>query len=179
MRSISPVKELVLSSEDSADRLVGEDVHDRLGEQRRDAEHRHLRGLIARVDRHGVGDHDSLDVITLRDRRESVVGEERVRDEDVDLLRTVFHQRLRALDQRAARHRGVVADDRPLVTHPPRDAGHFDLLLRGPHLVDDREARVDHLGETNRLLGTSGIRRDRNNILSGEPEIAEMACKEL
>ena len=82
-------EELILAAEDAADGLVGEDVHDRLGEQAGDAEHRHVVRLLAGIDRHRVGDDDPADV-RLGDLLERLVREERVRDEDVDLGRAVL-----------------------------------------------------------------------------------------
>ena len=86
------LEELVLAAEDRRDGVVGEDVHDRLGEQARDAEDGHVVGAPAEVDRDRVGDDDAVDV-GLADLLEGVVGEESVRDEDVDLGRALLLQR--------------------------------------------------------------------------------------
>src|SRR5437762_2688325 len=52
------LEELVLAGEDRRDRVVGEDVVDRLGEQLRDREAPDLVGPVELVDRHRVGDGD-------------------------------------------------------------------------------------------------------------------------
>jgi hypothetical protein len=57
----SDLKELVLAREDRRDRVVGEDVHDRLGEQGRDRQHDDLLRPADRVDRHRVRDGDLRD----------------------------------------------------------------------------------------------------------------------
>ena len=62
-------------------------------------------------------------------------------------------ERLGARDQRAARRRDVVADDRDLAAHP---AGHLrdcDDVVRQTRLVHDREVGFDHLGWTRASAG--------------------------
>jgi hypothetical protein len=73
---------------------------------------------VPQVDRDAVGDDDAVDV-GLADLLERLVGEERVRDEDVDLLRALLLQRPRAGDERAAGEPGSATK-----------AGHRGIRLR-------------------------------------------------
>jgi len=109
----------------------------------------------------------------------ALVREERVRHEDVHLGRAVLLQRPRTRDQRPAGGGDVVADDRPLAAHLAGDLGHLHLVGGDPHLVHDREARLDHLGETDGVLGAAGIGRHGDDVLTGEPEVAEVRREEL
>ena len=84
----------------------------------------------------------------------------------------------RADDQRAARRRDVVADDRDLVADAAGDLGHLDGVGARPHLVHDREAGADHLGEPDGVLGATGIGGDGDDALSLEPEVAEVAAEQ-
>src|SRR5437867_3269999 len=61
------LEQLVFAAEDSGNRFVGEDVHDRLREQAAHAEDGHLLGLLALVDRDRVGDDDALDLVACVD----------------------------------------------------------------------------------------------------------------
>src|SRR5665647_306672 len=86
---VRTLEELVLAAEDRRDGVVGEDVHDRLCEQLRDGQHRHVLRHLELVDRHGVGDDDAVDrrVVELLER---TAAEDAVRREDphaLDVLR--------------------------------------------------------------------------------------------
>ena len=137
-----------------------------------------LSGRFRMVDRDAVGDHDPVDV-GVADVLERGVGEERVGDEDVDLGRALLLQRPRAGDERAAGDRHVVADDRDLVPHAARDLGDLGPLVLGPHLVHDREARVDHLREADGVLRAAGVGRDRDDAFARQAEVAEVRREEL
>jgi hypothetical protein len=77
-------EELVLAAEDGGHGIVLEHVHDRLREERPNGEDGHVRGLLDRVDRDRVGDHDAGD-IGLPEPLEAVVVEKRVGDRQPDL----------------------------------------------------------------------------------------------
>ena len=98
----------------------------------------------------------------------------RVGHEHPDLLRAVLEEHLRAGDLRPARRRHVVADHGDLVAHTACDLDDPDLLVSGPRLVHDREVGRDHLGELERVLRAPGIRRDRDDAIAGEPQVAEV-----
>ena len=72
------LEELVLAAEDRRDGVVGEDIHDRLGEELRDREHGHVRRHLHRVDRHGVGDDDAVDR-RVKELLQGAVAEDAVR----------------------------------------------------------------------------------------------------
>jgi hypothetical protein len=82
-------------------------------------------------------------------------------------------------DERAAGDRHVVAHDRDLVADLACDLRDLGPLVLGPHLVHDREARLDHLRETDGVLGAAGVGCHRDDAFPGEPEVAEVRCEQL
>src|SRR6185437_15649873 len=60
--AVGDLEELVLAREDRRDRVVGEDVHDRLGQERRDREDVDLVRALDWIDRHRVRDRDLGDL---------------------------------------------------------------------------------------------------------------------
>ena len=67
----------------------------------------------------------------------------------------------------------------PMIARLPadaaRDLGHRRDVVRRARLVHDRELGLDHLGEALGLLRAARVRRDRDDALAGEPEVAEVA----
>ena len=117
------LEELVLAAEDRRDGVVGEDVHDRLGEERRDRSTVMLLGLRDRVDRHRVGDDDARRCpASLAARSPSAESSACVTNTQTS-RGAVLLERLGAGDQRAAGRRDVVADDRDLAAHAAGDLG--------------------------------------------------------
>ena len=53
-----------------------------------------------------------------------------------------------------------------------------DDVVRRAGLVHDREVGVDHLGEADGVLGAAGVRRDGDDALAGQPEVAEVPGEE-
>src|SRR6476469_5038032 len=95
------LEKLVLAAADGGDGVVLEDVHDRLGEQLRDGQDRHVRWHLEWVDRHRGGDDDPVDrrVVELLER---VAAEDSVRREHPDALYVLLAERMNVCDQRAA-----------------------------------------------------------------------------
>ena len=170
--TISPI-----TSQTRLGNLSGEDVHDRLREQAGDRKDGHVVGPSRRVDRHGVG-HDDPGKIRVPEPLEAVLVQRSVRDEDPDVVGAVLLERLRSRDERAAGRRDVVADDCDLVAYPAGDLRHLDVAIAVASLVHDREARLDHLREADRVARAAGVRSDGDDAVPVQAEVAEVAREE-
>ena len=166
LQSRFSLEELVLAAEDRRHRLVGEDVHDRLGEEPETVSTVRFVRLLERVDRHRVRDDDA---------REVGLGEplERARRRRGRASRTP-RRRVAPCSRSACAPASSVPP--VMITSSPTIAilsrtrpvisVTVDLVVRGPGLVHDREVGLDHLGEPDRELRAARRRARRTTTPS-------------
>ena len=136
------------------------DAPDRLADERRDGQRRDLGEPLARGQRDGVGE-DDLAQARRRDPVDRRIGQDAVRGAGVDLGDALALERADDLDQRAGRVDLVVDDDRPLAPDVADDVQQLGPVeVADAPLLDDRQRRVEELGEGPGALGEAEVGDD-------------------
>ena len=156
--------ESATSHEQAAHRLPDVDAADRLGQERRDREHREVGQVLVGGERHGVRGHDLGDVGLLAESRDGSAGEKAVRAADRDPPHPPLAQPLQHLQHRPAIGDLVVHHDDILAAHLAHDRIDHDPVVAETLLAARRHRDMQQARELRGRLGVAEVGRDDHGV---------------